>query len=235
MWAALPGSVRRFASDFASVVAEEGRHVPARLAWTSGALAFAGMLLLAGWLLLCVATASWVAAEYGWQRETALYVVALLNLLLAVICIVAAYRWLKPPFFPVTSYELERLRTINTPRDPARSGGNSASLSDVGPKERALMQSESELQARISEVKRTTPQLLTTPSVIGATAGVGMLLGFVTSNKRKRQAASAPAYAANVPFSRQLLNVALGQLSSLALAVALRELQRRTGHDRQRF
>jgi hypothetical protein len=97
------------------------------------------------------------------------------------------------------------------------------------------MQSESELQARISEVKRTTPQLLTTPSVIGATAGVGMLLGFVTSNKRKRRAASAPAYAANVPFSRQLLNVALGQLSSLALAVALRELQRRTGHDRQRF
>jgi hypothetical protein len=234
MWAALPGSVRRFASDFASVVAEESRHVPARLAWTSGALVFAGMLLLTGWLLLCVATVSWLAAEYGWQRETALYMVAVLNLLLAVICIVAAYRWLKAPFFPVTSYELGRLRTINTSRDPARSSENSASLSDVGPKERALMQSEADLQARISEVKRTR-QLLTTPSVIGATAGVGMLLGFVTSNRRKRQLASAPAHAANVPVSRQLLSVALAQLSSLALAAALRELQRRTGHDRQRF
>ena len=235
MWGALPGSMRRFASDFASVVAEEGRHVPARLAWTSGALAFAGMLLLTGWLLLCVATASWMAVEYGWQRETALYVVALLNLFLAAIFIVAAYRWLKPPFFPVTSYEIQRLRTADTPFDTARSVGNSPPVSDVGPKERALMQSESELQARISEVRRTTPQLLTAPSVIGATAGVGMLLGLVTSNKRKRQAASVPGYAANVSVSRQLLNVALGQLSSLALAVALRELQRRADHDRQRL
>jgi hypothetical protein len=234
MWGALPGSIRRFASDLASVVAEEGRHVPARLAWTSGALAFAGMLLLTGWLLLCVATASWIAAEYGWQRETALYMVALLNLFLGIIFVVAAYRWLKPPFFPVTAYEIQRLRTADTPLDTARAVGNSPPVSGIGPKERALMQSEAELQARISEVRRTTPQLLTAPSVIGATAGVGMLLGLVTSNKRKRQATSVPAYAANVPVSRQLLNVALVQLSSLALAVALRELQRRAGHDRQR-
>jgi hypothetical protein len=93
------------------------------------------------------------------------------------------------------------------------------------------MQSKTELQSRISQVKRVTPQLLTTPSVIAATLGVGVLLGWVTS-KRKQQNTIVAAQAPGVPMTRQLVSIAFGQLSSLALAAALREIQRRTGHDR---
>jgi hypothetical protein len=35
-----------------------------------------------------------------------------------------------------------------------------------------------------------------------------------------------------VPFTRQLLNLAFGQLSSLAVAAALRQFQRGAGDDR---
>lgn len=233
MWSALPGSVRRFASDFAAVFMQEGSRVPARLAWTAIALAVAGIFVIAGWLLACVAAASWLVSSHGWQREAALFLVALVNLLLAVVAIITAYRWLKPPFFPVTSYELHRLRSAdrNAPPAEARSLDEGTALSDSGPKARALMQSETELQSRISQVKRVTPQLLTTPSVIAAVLGIGVLLGWVTS-KRKRQSTLVTAQAPGVPMTRQLLNIGLGQLSSLAFAAALREIQRRTGHDR---
>jgi MFS family permease len=234
MWRALPGSVRRFASDFAAVFVQEGRQVSARMAWAALALAVAGILVLAGWLLVCAATVSWAVSAHGWPWERALYLAALLNLLLAVISIVAANRWLKSPLFPVTSYELRRLRSTDShaPLAEAATSQNRPPTSSEDPKERALMRSEAELQARILQVKRATPQLLTAPSVIAATAGAGMLLGLVTS-KRKRQTTTVSAGpAANVPATKQLVNVAFGQLSSLALAVALRELQRRAGHDR---
>jgi hypothetical protein len=233
MWSALPGSVRRFVSDFAAVFVQEGSRVPARLAWSACALAVAGIFAIAGWLLACVAAASWLVDSHDWQREAALLLVALVNLVLAVVAILTAYRWLKPPFFPVTSYELHRLRSTdrNAPRAHARSLDESSALSDSGPKARALMQSETELQSRISQVKRVTPQLLTTPSVIAATLGVGVLLGWVTS-KRKQQNTIVAAQAPGVPMTRQLVNIAFGQLSSLALAAALREIQHRTGHDR---
>jgi hypothetical protein len=233
MWSALPGSVRRFVSDFAAVFVQEGSRVPARLAWSTCALAVAGIFAIAGWLLACVAAASWLVNSHDWQREAALFLVALVNLVLAVVAILTAYRWLKPPFFPVTSYELRRLRSVdrNAPPAEARSLDESSALSDSGPKARALMQSEAELQSRISQVKRVTPQLLTTPSVIAATLGVGVLLGWVTS-RRKQQNMIVAAQAPGVPMTRQLVNIAFGQLSSLALAAALREIQRRTGHDR---
>jgi MFS family permease len=232
MWRALPGSVRRFASDFAAVFVQEGRRVSARVTWAALALAVAGILVLAGWLLVCAATVSWAVSAHGWPWERALYLAALLNLLLAVISIVAANRWLKSPFFPVTSYELHRLRSADGHAPPAwKSSFEGSPISNAGPKERALMRSEAELQARILQVKRVTPQLLTTPSVVAATAGAGLLLGLVTS-KRKRQTTVIAGPAANVPATKQLVNVAFGQLSSLALAVALRELQRRAGHDR---
>ena len=231
MWRALPGSARRFVADFAAVFMQEGRKVPARLAWSAAALAIAGILVTAGWLLLCGAVASWLTNAHGWQRETVLFVLALANLLLAAIAILTAYRWLKPPFFPVTSHELHRLRSFerNAPATPALD--DDAALSDAGPQARALMQSETELQSRLSQVKRATPQLLTTPSVIAATAGIGVLLGFVTS-KRRPQGTLGTAQATRVPMTRQLVNIAFGQLSSLALAAALREIQRRSGHDR---
>ena len=234
MWSALPGSVRRFAADFAAVFMQEGSRVPARLAWTAVALAVAGIFVIAAWLLACVAVASWLISGHGWQRETALFLVAAVNLLLAVVAIVTAYRWLKAPFFPVTSYELQRLRSAERTAPPAEahSFGEGTALADSGPEARALMQSETELQSRISQVKRVTPQLLTTPSVIAAALGVGVLLGWVTS-KRKRPSVIVASQPPSVPMTRQLLTIGFGQLSSLALAAALREIQRRTGrHDR---
>jgi len=233
MWSALPGSVRRFASDFAAVFMQESSKVPARLAWSAIAFAIAGIFVIAGWLLACVAAASWLVSNYAWQRETALFLIALVNLVLAVVAVVTAYRWLKPPFFPVTSYELQRLRSADRDAPPAaaHSLDEDRVLADSGPEARALMQSETELQSRISQVRRATPQLLTTPSVIAATVGVGMLLGWVTS-KRKQQSRVVASQASSVPMGRQLLSIGFGQLSSLALAAAMREIQRRTArHD----
>jgi MFS family permease len=234
MWRALPGSVRRFASDFAAVFVQEGRRVSARVTWAALALAVAGILVLAGWLLVCAATVSWAVSAHGWPWERALYLAALLNLLLAVISIVAANRWLKSPFFPVTAYELHRLRSADGHAPPERKSffEGSPMISNAGPREQALMRSEAELQARILQVKRATPQLLTAPSVIAATAGAGMLLGLVTSKRKRQTTTVSVGPATNVPTTKQLLNVAFGQLSSLALAVALRELQRRAGRDR---
>lgn len=237
LWGALPRTIRRFATDFGAVFAEEGREVPARLAWIAIALVIAGILIIAGWLLLCVATASWLVAAQGWRWEMALYLIALANVLLALIAIIVAYRSLKSPLFPFTSYELHRLRSSDDPQleDP-RAGVPAeapAALAHAGPRERALMRSEAELEARLSEVRRVTPQLIATPSVIAAAAGVGLVAGYLT--KRKSRETAATYQAQGVPLGRQLLNVAFGQLSSVAVAAALREIQRRAGHDGRLF
>jgi MFS family permease len=227
MWGALPRAVRRFASDFAAVFVEEGREIPHRLAWIAIPVAIGGVLIAAAWLLACFATASWLAATYGWRWEMALYAVALANVVLALIAVVTAYRALKAPLFPFTTYELHRLRNGD-----ARAGEHVPeavpSLDHAGPKERALVRSEAELEARLLQVRQATPALLTAPSVIAATAGIGLCLGLLTA-KRKGRGRTVPAPAA-VPLSRQLLNIAFGQLSSLAVAAAMRELQRRAGH-----
>lgn len=229
MWGALPRVVRRFATDFAAVFVEEGREVPHRLARIAIPIAIGGVLVVAAWLLACVATASWLAAAYGWRWEVALYLVALANVAAALIAVAAAYRALKAPLFPFTTYELHRLRNGDV-----RAGEHvletAPPLDHAGPKERALMRSEAELEARLSQVRQATPALLTTPSVIATTAGIGLCLGLLTAKRKARGRAVSPPAA--VPLSRQLLNVALGQLSSLAMAAAMRELQRRAGHGR---
>ncbi|MGQ0750739.1 MAG: hypothetical protein ACT4PS_09420 [Betaproteobacteria bacterium] len=229
MWGALPRVVRRFASDFAAVFAEEGREVPHRLAWIAIPAAIGGVLIVAAWLLLCVATASWLAAAYDWRWEMALYLVALVNVALAILAAVAAYRAVKAPLFPFTTYELHRLRSGD-----ARAGEDALEagppLDHAGPKERALMRSEAELEARLSQVRHATPALLATPSVIATTAGIGLCLGLLTAKRRPRTGTLPPPAAA--PLPRQLLNIAFGQLSSLAVAAAMREFQRRTGHGR---
>jgi MFS family permease len=226
MWGALPRVVRRFAADFAAVFAEEGREVPHRLAWIAIPAVIGGALLAAAWLLACVATASWLAATYGWRWEMALYLVALANVVLALIAVAAAYRALKAPLFPFTSYELHRLRSGDARAgDDVLEGG--PPLDHAGPKERALMRSEAELEARLSQVRQATPALLTTPSVIAATAGIGLCFGLLTAKRKARVRTGSPPAA--VPLSRQLLNIAFGQLSSLAVAAAMREFQRRAG------
>lgn len=228
MWGALPRVVRRFASDFAAVFAEEGREVPHRLAWIAVPAAIGGVLIVAAWLLLCVATASWLAAAYDWRWEMALYLVALVNVALAMLAVLAAYRALKVPLFPFTTYELHRLRGAEGRGDGDAEAG--PPLEGAGPKERALMRSEAELEARLSQVRHATPALLATPSVIAATAGVGLCLGLLTAKGKPRGRPVPPA--ATVTLPRQLLNIAFGQLSSLAIAAAMREFQRRAGPGR---
>lgn len=230
MWGGLPRVVRRFAGDFAAVFAEEGREIPHRLAWIAIPAAIGGVLIVAAWLLLCVATASWLAAAYGWRWEMALYLVALVNVALAILAAAAAYRALKAPLFPFTTYELHRLRN-GDPRANAPEAG--PPLDHAGPKERALLRSEAELEARLSQVRQATPALLATPSVIAATAGIGMCLGLLTA-KRKPRGGNVPP-PAGLPLPRQLLNIAFGQLSSFAVAAALREFQRRAGHGRSYY
>ena len=230
LWGVLPRTVRRFAGDFAAVFAEEGRELPARVAWTAVALVIAGILLVAGWLLLCVATASWLAAAHGWRWEMAAYLVALANVLLAVIALIVVYRSLKSPFFPFTSYGLHRLRSDKS--GGARPDEGVPPL-NPGPRERELMRSEAELETRLREARRATPELIATPSVIAAVAGVGFIVGYFT--KRKARSTIVAGEARQVPLARQLANIAFGQLSSLAVAAALRELQRRTGHDVRPF
>jgi hypothetical protein len=232
MWGALPRVVRRFAADFAAVFAEEGREIPHRLAWIAIPAAIGGVLVVAAWLLLCVATASWLAAAYGWRWEMALYLVALVNVALAILAAAAAFRALKAPLFPFTTYELHRLRggDAGAGEDALEAG---PPLDDAGPKERALLRSEAELEARLSQVRQATPALLATPSVIAATAGLGLCVGLLTA-KRKPRGGSVPP-SAGVPLPRQLLNIAFGQLSSLAVAAAMREFQRRAGHGRSYY
>lgn len=237
LWGALPRTIRRFVGDFAAVAAEEGRELPARLAWAAGAAVIAGILVVAGWLLLCAATASWLTSAHGWRWEMSLYAVAAANLLLAVIATLAAYRSLKSPLFPFTSYELNRLRSSET--RVSRQGVSPAAEMPLphpkpGSREQALIQSEAELEARLTEVRHATRRLIATPSVIAATAGVGFVAGYITS-KRKARTTVVSTHAAQVPLTRQLMNIAFGQLSSLAVAAAMRELQRRTGHDGRMF
>lgn len=232
LWAALPRAVRRYATDFAAVAADEGREIPGRLAAASIGFAVALVLVVAGWLLLCAGIAAWLVAAHAWPWEMALFLVAAANIVLAIIAALIAYRSLKTPFFPYTAYELERLRQGDLARPPeAADAGILATLGDPSPRERALLRSEAELEARLTEVKRVTPQLITTPSVIAAVAGVGLVAGYLTS-KGKSRARREAIHATHVPFTRQLLNIAFGQLSSLAVAVAMREVQRRTGHYR---
>ena len=69
MWGALPRTARRFASDFSAVFAAETRELGSRLAWAAIPAGLAIVLIVAAWLLLCVATASWIAATYGWRQE----------------------------------------------------------------------------------------------------------------------------------------------------------------------
>lgn len=235
IWGALPRTVRRYASDFAAVFAEEGREVPNRLAWIAIPAIIAGILIVAAWLLLCVATASWIAATYDWRWEMALYLVALVNVVLAVVALAAAYRSVRAPLFPFTTYEFQRLRRDGTTLSGEGASAEAPPLAAAGPRERALMRSEAELEARLSQVKQATPALLTTPSVIAATAGVGLVLGLVTAKRKPRTTVVAAQAAGSVPVTRQLLNVALSQLSSLAVAAALREFQRRAGHGRSGF
>lgn len=230
LWGALPRAMRRFAGDFAAVFAEEGREVPRRLAWSAVACVIGGILVVSGWLLACAATASWMVTAYGWRWDMALYVVALANLALAAIAILAAWHALKGPFFPYTSYELHRLRHGDDGQPHPSAADTPVELADPGPRERALMRSEAELEARLAEVRRVTPQLIATPSVIAATAGVGFVAGYLTS-RRKSRPRSIAGEAQNVPLTRQLLNIAFGQLSSLAVAAALREFQRRGRRD----
>lgn len=225
MWGALPRVVRRFASDFAAVFAEEGREIPHRLTWIAIPAAIGSVFIVAAWLLLCVATASWLATAYGWRWEMALYLVALVNAALAILAVLAAYRALKAPLFPFTTYELHRLRGADARGDGHAEAG--PPFEDAGPKERALMRSEAELEARLAQVRHATPALLATPSVIAATAGVGLCLGLLTAKGRARGRSVPPA--ATVTLPRQLLNIAFGQLSSLAIAAAMREFQRRAG------
>jgi MFS family permease len=229
MWGALPRTARRFAADFAAVFADEGREVPQRLAWIAIPAALGAVLIVAAWLLLCVATASWIAATYGWRWEMALYLVAVVNVLLALIAVIAAYRALKSPLFPFTTYEWHRLRS-NGERYSEKGIVDAPPLAHAGPKERALIRSEAELQARLAQVKQATPELLTTPSVVAATVAVGLILGFATAKRKPRGA--VVAVPAGISLTRQLLNVAIGQLSSLAAAAALREFQRRARHER---
>src|SRR5688572_25760936 len=110
MWGALPRTARRFASDFSAVFAAETRELGSRLAWAAIPAGLAIVLIVAAWLLLCVATASWIAATYGWRWEMALYLVALVNIVLAVVAAMLAFRSLKVPMFPFTTYEIHRLR-----------------------------------------------------------------------------------------------------------------------------
>lgn len=235
IWGALPRTVRRYASDFAAVFAEEGREVPNRLAWIAIPATIAGILIVAAWLLLCVATASWIAATYDWRWEMALYLVALVNVALAVVALAAAYRSLKAPLFPFTTYEIQRLRGDGAVLSGERTSAEPPHVADAGPRERALMRSEAELEARLCEVRQATPRLLTTPSVIAATAAVGLFLGLVTAKRKPRTTVVAAQGAAGVPVTRQLFNVALSQLSGLAVAAALREFQRRAWHGRTGF
>jgi len=234
LWGALPRAMRRFAGDFAAVFAEEGREVPRRLAWSAVASAIAGILVVSGWLLACAATASWMVTAYGWRWDMALYVVALANLAPAVIAILAAWHALKTPFFPYTSYELHRLRNNEGRSSPERAGSPAeapAPLADLGPRERALLRSEAELKARLSEVRRVTPRLIATPSVIAATAGAGWVAGYITTRRKSHRKSAAGEGPHNAPLTRQLVNIAFGQLSSLAIAAALREFQRRARSD----
>jgi MFS family permease len=237
IWGALPRTVRRYASDFSAVFAAETRQLGSRVAWAAIPAVLALILVVAGWLLLCVATASWIAATYQWRWEMALYLVALVNIVLAVIAALLAFRSLKAPSFPFTTYQIQRLRSNDEPLNVADETvlGNTPSLDHAGPKERALMRSEAELEARISQVKNATPQLLTTPSVIAATAGVGLAFGFLTGKRKTRQVVVARTGTANAPLARQLINVAIGQLSSLAVHAALREFQRRALRGRHDY
>lgn len=229
MWAALPRSIRRFVADFAAVMAEEGRDIPGRLATTAIAVVIAAIVIVCGWLLLCVATAAWLVSAQAWRWEMALYLVAVVNLAIAVIAILATYRGLKSPFFPVTTYELQRLREAN--HEHAADEPVPEAVANAGPRERALIRSEADLEARLAEVRRATPLLIATPSVIAATAGVGFALGYISANPRRSRGRTAQTQT-RVPLTRQLLNIAFGQLSSLAVAAALREFQRRAGDDR---
>lgn len=233
MWAALPRSIRRFVADFAAVMAEEGREVPGRLAATAVALVIAAIVIVCGWLLLCIATAAWLVSAQAWRWEMALYVIAVVNLAIAAIAILAAFRALKSPFFPVTTYELHRLREANHEHaaDQADREPVPEAVANAGPRERALIRSEADLAARLAEVRRATPLLIATPSVIAATAGVGFAVGFITAKPRARRGGTAQPQIP-VPFTRQLLNLAFGQLSSLAVAAALRQFQRGAGDDR---
>lgn len=234
IWGALPRSFRRFASDFAAVAVQEGSEVPGRLARTTVSFAIAGIFIVTVWLLLCLAAVAWTVSAYGWEWQSALGLVALLNLLFAAIAAVAGYHWLKAPFFPITSYELHRLREFDSSAPPAGADAirNRRPSFDVGPKEEALLQSEAELEAQISLAKRATPHLLTRPQVIASTAAVGLVLGLITSSGKRRVYASDTAKRS---MTTQLLTVALGQLSSLAVAAAMREFERRREQHHGRF
>lgn len=237
MWGALPRSMRRFASDFSAVFAAESRELGTRLAWAAIPAGLAVILIIVAWLLFCVATASWIAATYEWRWEMALYLVTLVNIVLAVIAALLAFRSVKAPFFPFTTYEIHRLRSNGDPLDVTEEHALASAppMDHAGPKERALMRSEAELEARISQVRNATPHLLTTPSVIATAAGVGLALGYLTGKRKTRQVVVARAGSAHVPLTKQLINVAFGQLSSLAVAAALREFQRRAGHERRDY
>lgn len=230
IWAALPRAVRSYARDFAAVAAGEGREVPGRLTAAAIGMIVAAVLAVSAWLLLCAGTAAWLVAAQDWRWETALYAVALANVVLGLSAGLLAYRSLKTPFFPYTSYEIDRLRHGDLARPPEGAPTEAlAALRDPGPRERALLRSEAELEARLTEVRYATPQLIATPSVIAAVAGAGLVVGLLTSQGKSR-AHREPMHAAHVPLTRQLLNIAFGQLSSLAVAAAMREFQRRAGH-----
>jgi len=230
IWATLPRAVRRYAHDLGAVAAEEGREIPRRLGTAAIGFALAGILVVSGWILLCAATASWLATAQDWRWDKALYLVAAVNVALALIAGLLAYRALKTPFFPYTSYEFERLRhgELTHAHETAKA---SAPRVEPGPRERELLRSEAELEARLTEARRVTPQLIATPSVIAAVAGIGLVAGFATAGRRRSRARRSASDTAHVPLARQLLDIAFGQLSSLAVAAALREFQRRAGHD----
>lgn len=226
IWAALPRAVRRYAQDLGAVAAEEGREIPGRLVTAGIGFTIALILVVAGWIVLCAAAASSLVQALDWRWDMALYVVTAVNVALALIAGLVAYRALKTPFFPYTSHEFERLRHGELTH---AHGATPAPAVAPGPRERELLRSEAELEARITEVRHATPQLIARPSVIATVAGVGLLAGLATARSRTRARRAATANA-QTPLSRQLLNLAFGQLSSLAVAAALREFQRRAGH-----